>query len=1465
MENKIDILLQQLKLEEEQLAHYLKQCQLSKVRVDQENNRWLFYLTANDVIETADYLLLQNKMADAFPYDTDLFFQLPNTVNIHQQKVYQYLKLFLTEAFIDSTFLTQALEYATLYYDNRYLHITCGDDSHVSKFVDKRKELEQLFAKIGLQVQINTKLGENEQDRFVAEMASHDSLIQERVTQEFKEIREKATQQRDHVPPPSQEPKRVFTGGNGNGNGGGATKRQATTNFGPKALERKLQINELHNIGETVLFEGFVFDKEIRKTKTGKFIMTLKVTDYTDSIYVSKWLKDEEEMGEVGKGTWMHILGKLEIDPYKKNERNIRLSKYEVFEKALKRDKAEKKRIELHAHTKMSQLDGVVSAEELVGRAIQYEHEAIAITDHAVVHSFPNAYSASGRNSKTKVLYGCEFNVVDYQETDIFYPAYDGITEQKIDDPTYIIFDIETTGLSQNFNKIIEIAAVKVERGLNVGLYETFVNPDELLSTFTTELTSIRQQDVDTAPGIKVAMAEFLAWCGEDLTNVIFVAHNAHFDVPFLQAVYKKIHGEKIAFNFLDTLQMARHLYPNMKRHGLKAMAKYFSVVLEQHHRAIADTKATADVFLSMMNECKSRGNAYVKDINGNVTPERSHEIDYSYHINVLAKDDIGLKNLFKLVSYAHVDYFVREARIPRSVLEAHQEGLLLGSACQNNEVFKSFLSYDVDHTIALMEKYDYIEVQPPTNYSPLIYSGVFKGYTELEAALKDFILLARSQDKLVVATGDVHQLDERDTLIRQIYIDTQTGVHPLARREVKEIPATPLRTTEEMKRAFGFLEDRELIDEIVVENTHVVANMVAPLEVIKNKLFTPAMDNVEENVRNLVYDNAHKTYGNPLPKMIEERIERELTSIIGHGFAVIYYICHKIVKKSLDDGYIVGSRGSVGSSIVATMMEITEVNPLPPHYVCPACHYSEFHGGGEYGSGFDLPNKSCPECQCESMHKDGHDIPFETFLGFEGDKVPDIDLNFSGEYQPVAHDYTKVLFGEDYVFRAGTISTIADKTAYGYVRGYMGDHPELNLSMVEIDRLTAKVAGVKKTTGRHAGGVIVVPSDMEIYDITPVQYPADGKTGKEWKTTHFDFHAIHDNLLKLDLLGHDDPTIIRMLQDLSGIKPQDIPLDDPEVYSLFYSTKSLHLQKEINSFNGSLGLPEFGTDFVRQMLEQTKPSTFAELLQISGLSHGTDVWLNNAQTLVNNGTCTLKEVIGCRDDIMVYLIYKGMQPNDAFTIMELTRKGQFKPSHQEFIEKMRENEVPEWYIDSCTKIKYMFPKAHAAAYVMMAIRIAWFKVHKPIYFYASLFSVRHGGKSFEIETIMGGYDVVKARIAEIGNLEEPTNKELETRGILDIVLEMMARGFSFKLVDLYKSDSSKFLVEDDHLIFPFQAVDGLGENVANEIVASRQNSNFLSKEDLQKRTGISKTVLAKLEVLRVLEDLDDQNQMSLF
>ena len=809
------------------------------------------------------------------------------------------------------------------------------------------------------------------------------------------------------------------------------------------------------------------------------------------------------------------------------------------------------------------------------------------------------------------------------------------------------------------------------------------------------------------------------------------------------------------------------------------------------------------------------------------------------------------------MVSYANTTYYHAGPRIPKSVFNQYRENLLVGSSCDSSELFKTLLIGSYEEAKEVATFYDYIEVQPPQNYQHLVQTDNVADNESLEQIIKWHIQIADELGKPCIASGDVHHLNEDEWMLRDIYVQSQVGVHPLARREITQIPAMYFRTTQEMLDCFSFLAP-EVRQRIVIDAPNQLFQQFSPIQVIKDELFTPHMDTANDDVRNMSYDKAKSLYGDDLPELIIARLEKELKSIIGNGFAVIYFISHQLVKKSLDDGYLVGSRGSVGSSFVATMMDITEVNPLPPHYRCPKCKYSEFHGG-EYGCGYDMPDKTCPNCQHE-LSKDGHDIPFETFLGFKGDKVPDIDLNFSGDYQAQAHNYTKVLFGEDKVYRAGTIGTVAEKTAFGYVRGYESDKG-MKLKGAEIDRLVQGCAGVKRTTGQHPGGIIVVPDYMDIFDITPIQYPADD-VNSPWKTTHFDFHAIHDNLLKLDILGHDDPTVIRMLQDLSGIDPQTIPTDDPKVYSLFAGTEALGVTPEqINSDVGTFGVPEFGTKFVRQMLVDTKPSTFAELVQISGLSHGTDVWLNNAQTLVNDKTCTLKDVIGCRDDIMVYLMYAGLEPSRAFSIMEDVRKG--KGLTEEYEEEMKNYKVPDWYIWSCKQIKYMFPKAHATAYVLMAVRIAWFKVHYPLYFYAAYFSVR--ASDFDIEAMIKGKNFIRSRIDEISSKGlEASTKEKSLMTVLEVALEMCERGYHFKNIDIEKSDAYNFIIEDDTLIPPFKTIDGLGNNVAEAIITARQERSFTSKEDLQSRGKVSKTLIAKLTTMDVLKGMPDSNQMML-
>ena len=863
------------------------------------------------------------------------------------------------------------------------------------------------------------------------------------------------------------------------------------------------------------------------------------------------------------------------------------------------------------------------------------------------------------------------------------------------------------------------------------------------------------------------------------------------------------------------------------------------------------------DIFLlKMLRDAAEKEIEYHDQLNDHMGQGNAYQRSRPHHCTLLAQTDVGLKNLFKLISLAHLQYFYRVPRIPRSQIEKYREGILIGSACDKGEVFEGMMQKGPEEVEKIAEFYDYLEVQPKEVYQHLMELELIKDEKSLEEIIENIVKLGDKLNIPVVATGNVHYLNPNDKVYREILVRSQGGANPLNRHK---LPDVHFRTTDEMLDAFSFL-GKEKAKEIVVHNTNKIADMIDEIKPIKDELYTPKIEGAEDEIRNMSYKMAKQIYGDSLPEIVEARLEKELNSIIGNGFSVIYLISHKLVKKSIEDGYLVGSRGSVGSSFVATMTEITEVNPLPPHYICPNCKHSEFFNDGSVGSGFDLPDKNCPNCDAIYI-KEGQDIPFETFLGFKGDKVPDIDLNFSGEYQPRAHDYTKVLFGEDYVYRAGTIGTVADKTAFGYVKGYQQDH-NLQLRGAEIERLATGCTGVKRTTGQHPGGIIVIPDYMDIFDFTPIQFPADDRKA-EWRTTHFDFHSIHDNVLKLDILGHDDPTVIRMLQDLSGIDPKTIPTDDPEVMKIYSSTESLGVTEEqIMCKTGTLGIPEFGTRFVRQMLEDTKPTTFSELVQISGLSHGTDVWLGNAQELIHNKICTLPEVIGCRDDIMVYLIYQGLEPSLAFKIMESVRKG--KGLTEDMETEMRKNEVPEWYIDSCKKIKYMFPKAHAAAYVLMGVRVAYFKVHHPILYYAAYFTVR--AEDFDLDSMAKGSNSIRAQIEDINAKGlEASNKEKNLLTVLELALEMCERGFSFQTVDLYRSSANEFIIDGNSLIPPFNAIPGLGTNAAFNIVKAREEGEFLSKEDLQKRGKVSKTILEFLDQQGCLESLPDQNQLSLF
>jgi DNA polymerase-3 subunit alpha (Gram-positive type) len=1104
----------------------------------------------------------------------------------------------------------------------------------------------------------------------------------------------------------------------------------------------------------------------------------------------------------------------------------------------------DQKRVEFHAHTNMSTMDAIPDVTDLVAQAARWGHQAIAITDHAGAQSFPHAHSA-GKKNGIKIIYGIEANLVE-DRVPITYDEDDS----NLSDSTYVVFDVETTGLSAVYNKLIQVAASKMHKGNVIEQFDEFIDPGHPLSEFTTQLTGITDDMVRGSKPLEQVLKEFQAFC----QGSILVAHNATFDVGFMNMNYQRHHLPVIKQPVIDTLEFARNLYPEFKRHGLGPLTKRFQVSLESHHLANFDAEATGRLLFIFLNDAKEKfGIELLSDLNTKVVDADSYKRARVKHATIYAKTQDGLKNLFKLISYSNVNYFSGVPRIPKSVLEAHREGLIIGSACSEGEVFEAVTNKSFDDALKVADYYDFIEIMPPAIYRPLIAKETIKDEVELQRILQDLMRIADKLGKPVLATGNVHYLNPEDAIYREIIVRS-LGAGAIINRPVGRgehampapLPEVHFRTTNEMLDDFAFLGEATA-RQIVIENTQKMADSFDVLTPVRDDLYTPYIPESEEKMAKLTYEKAHATYGNPLPDIVDLRIEKELNSIIGNGFSVIYLISQILVERSNKRGYLVGSRGSVGSSFVATMTGITEVNPLPPHYVCPECQYSEFFTEGQYGSGFDMPEKSCPECG-HRLTKDGHDIPFETFLGFKGDKVPDIDLNFSGADQPSAHLDVRDIFGEDYAFRAGTIGTVAEKTAFGFVKGYERDYGKFYRG-AEIERLAAGSTGVKRTTGQHPGGIIVIPGYMDVYDFSPVAYPAED-INAEWKTTHFDFHAIHDNILKLDILGHDDPTMIRKLQDLSGMDASTIPMDDPDVMKIFAGTEVLGVTPEqIFSKTGTLGVPEMGTTFVRGMLEETKPSTFAELLQISGLSHGTDVWLGNAQELIKQGIANLANVIGCRDDIMVYLIHAGLNESMAFTIMERVRKGLWNKIDDEeretYIAAMRENNVPEWYIDSCSKIKYMFPKAHAAAYIMMALRVAYFKVHMPIYYYCAWFSIR--ANAFDLKVMGDGLDAVKAKMQEIkAKGFEASNVENALFGTLELCNEMLERGFKFGKLDLYRSEANDFIIEGDTLIPPFSAMDGLVAMWPSKLLRPDKKESSSVQTELRKRAGVSQTLVEK-------------------
>ena len=1435
-QEQFQTLLQQLQYEE--VPASLQETALTKLAVHKQSKIWQFHFEMPQLPPVQEMAALVARMQTAFANIAQTTYQLHLTEQPTAQQIVDYWTWVLQQHQNEPGAFRQAFAHVLPQIAGNQLDLTF--DTAVWANYARQTGLpiiEGTYKKLGVGYQLPFNILVDEQ--LAAE--SHAQVMAQRAAQD-QQLAEMAKVQIEQAAKQRQSAPR-------NGGGGGNN---------PGALGRKIAADaEITKMGDieteerSVIVEGYVFDVEVRVLKSERQLLTMKVTDYTSSFILKKFSRDENDeafFADMKPGTWIRARGPIQQDDF---VRDLTMTAYdmEIIKHAPRLDpyEGEQKRIELHTHSVMSTMDATNGIGDYVKQAAKWGMDAIAVTDTAGAQGFPEAASSAAKND-IKMIYGVEVNLVEDGEPIIFNPDH-----TKLDEAEFVVFDVETTGLSAAYDKVIELSAVKMVKGNVIAEFSEFIDPGFPLSQTTVDLTSITDDMVRGSKPEKQVFEEFREFYGD----AVLVGHNVTFDMGFMQEGYARHQLAPITNPVIDTLILARFLYPNMRSYRLNTLAKHFGIVLEQHHRAIFDSETTGHlnrVFLEQARE--ESGIEYADQLNDHMMDNDAWRHGRPNHAIVLVQTQTGVKNLYKMISESNTKYLQRVPRVPRSLLNKYREGLLLGTGDNTGEFWEALMQKGYAAAKEKATYYDYIEIQPSANYVPALEAELIQDEARLRELMMQAVQIGDELGKPVVVTGDVHYLNPEDAIYRKILISSQGGANPLNRYS---LPDMHFRTTQELLDDFAWMGE-ELAKKLVIDNTHVVADMIDDVEAIKGGNYPPNMPGADDEVRQKSYDTAYRLYGNPLPEIVEARIEQELRSIISNGFSVIYLVAQRLVAKSNKDGYLVGSRGSVGSSLIALLIGITEVNALPPHYRSVAGDYVEFVDPREYESGYDLPEKLSP-IDGTKLIGDGHNIPFETFLGFKGNKVPDIDLNFSGDYQQFAHNYMKSLFGENNVFRAGTIATVADKTAFGYVKAYERDH-DVSFRGAEIERLALGATGVKRTTGQHPAGILIVPDDMEIFDFTPIQFPADDLSAT-WRTTHFDFHSIHDNILKMDILGHDDPTMIRALQDMSGIDPQTIPMNDPGVMSLFSSPEALGVDEEqIFSKSGTLGVPEFGTAFVRGMLEETHPKNYSELLQISGLSHGTDVWRGNADELIQRGVATIGTVIGTRDKIMTDLINYGVQPESSFQIMEKVRKG--KGISDEYQAEMRAAGVPEWYIESGLKIKYMFPRAHAAAYVLMALRIAYFKVYFPTLYYAAYFSVR--ASNFDIVAMSRGLNSTKARIQEIkkmGNEASAKDKDLLT--VLELANEALERGIKFNMVDLYKSDSEQWVLDGDTLIAPFNAVPGLGDNVAKRIIAARAEREFLSKEDLAQRGGVSKTLMDYLDENGVLAGMPDENQLALF